>query len=118
MIQPIFSGTIALLAALFLGQLGVNRTISQETGPQTVAKSNVKVFTEPMLAGVELRLTATEQYEKAIEDFSKAIELNNLTAVAYNNRGYNYQRIGYQRSGKNAEAMVDYNKLPAETLSK
>ena len=44
-------------------------------------------------------------HAKAIDDFTKVIELNGRAAVAFNNRGYNYQQIG-----KYKEALADFKK--------
>jgi tetratricopeptide (TPR) repeat protein len=46
-----------------------------------------------------------KQYEKAIEDFSKAIDLNPKYADAYNNRGNAYREIK-----QHEKAIEDYNK--------
>jgi len=45
------------------------------------------------------------EYERAIEDFSKAIELNPALAEAYNNRG-----LAYAELNKYERAIEDYNK--------
>ena len=45
------------------------------------------------------------QMDKAIEAYSKAIELNPAYAGAYNNRG-----IAYDETGKSAPAIADFNK--------
>jgi tetratricopeptide (TPR) repeat protein len=44
-------------------------------------------------------------HAKAVEDFSRVIELNGRAAVAFNNRGYNYQQMG-----KFNEALDDFRK--------
>jgi len=46
-----------------------------------------------------------KQYEEAIEDYSKAIELNPNDAEAYNNRGTAYDELQHQE-----EAIGDYSK--------
>ena len=46
-----------------------------------------------------------DKYEEAISDFTKAIELNQEYAYAYNNRGYAYYNLG-----KNEEAISDLTK--------
>ena len=35
-----------------------------------------------------------KQYERAIQDFSKAIQLNSNYALAYTNRGTAYKKLG------------------------
>jgi tetratricopeptide (TPR) repeat protein len=73
MIQPTFSRTIAIVAVFFLGPPVENWTFGQETGTQNTVKSNdavktnAKVFTEPMVARVELRLTVGEEEVDVIE---------------------------------------------------
>ena len=49
-------------------------------------------------------LRSVSETHEAIEDFNKAIKLNSEYAVAYNNRGTVYAKIG-----NNKEAMEDYN---------
>jgi tetratricopeptide (TPR) repeat protein len=46
-----------------------------------------------------------EQYERAIRDYSKAIELDPDYALAYNNREFAYQALG-----KTVEAEADFKK--------
>jgi tetratricopeptide (TPR) repeat protein len=45
------------------------------------------------------------EYELAIQDFNRAIELNPEYERAYNNRG-----LAYQALGKTAEAQADFEK--------
>ena len=45
------------------------------------------------------------EYEKAIKDYSKAIELNPISAEAYNNRGTAYRELKQWE-----RAIEDYNK--------
>lgn len=46
-----------------------------------------------------------ENYDKAIECYEKAIELNPEYAMAYNNRGYSYNKLGEEE-----KAIEDYSK--------
>ncbi|WIH87267.1 tetratricopeptide repeat protein [Brachyspira pilosicoli] len=46
-----------------------------------------------------------KQYEEAIKDFNKVIELNDSYSEAYNNRGVSKSNLGY-----NEEAIKDYDK--------
>jgi tetratricopeptide (TPR) repeat protein len=45
------------------------------------------------------------QYERAIQDYNKALEINPQFASAYKNRG-----LAYQALGKTAEADGDFKK--------
>jgi len=49
-----------------------------------------------------------QQYERAIGDFSKAIELDENFALAYFNRGLTHERLG-----GNAAAAADYRRAVA-----
>jgi len=51
------------------------------------------------------------KYDKAIEDFNKAIELNPDLAVAYYNRGNTYAELGeYDRAIKDYDKAIELNK--------
>ena len=63
----------------------------------TVGYSNLGVF---QIMG--------EQYDKAIESFSKAIELNPEHAAAYTHRG-----CAYAMTGELDKALIDHNKAIA-----
>ena len=57
-----------------------------------------------------------DQYQRAIENYDKFIELDPNHATLYNNRGDSYRRLGeYQRAmaleSLNAAAVVDYFKV-------
>ncbi len=45
------------------------------------------------------------QYDQAISDYNKALEINPRFAKAYNNRG-----LAYKKKGKYDQAISDYNK--------
>ncbi len=45
------------------------------------------------------------QYDQAISDYNKAIEIDPKSATAYNNRG-----IAYRQKGQNDQAISDFNK--------
>jgi len=48
------------------------------------------------------------QYDRAIENFNKAIALDQNYALAYNNRG-----VAYDKKGQHDRAIEDYNKAIA-----
>ncbi|MEE8075142.1 MAG: tetratricopeptide repeat protein, partial [Candidatus Binatia bacterium] len=49
--------------------------------------------------------TRKGQYDQAISDFNKALEINPRDAKAYNDRG-----VSYARKGQYDQAVSDYNK--------
>ncbi|NQE05854.1 Photosystem I assembly protein Ycf3 [ANME-1 cluster archaeon GoMg1] len=79
----------------FAGKIAEDKSIKEE------ARENLAVtYNNQGFAYHELK-----QYERAIEDFNKAIELNPNLAVAYNNRGFAYHELKqYER------AIEDHNK--------
>ena len=75
------------------------------------ATSTATATTTPKLYKTHFNLGLTYldlgQYERAIEDFDEAIRLNPQSAIAYNNRG-----VAYERLGKTREAELDYTRRP------
>ncbi len=106
--SPGWSGTYfaALIPFLLVGAIGVIMTVTTAAA-RGVLDSYVPKETDRSAfanhAREGIRLFVAGQYQAAIEQFSKAIQLEPDNALAYYHRGISYQRLRAQ-----AEALSDF----------